>query len=440
MTRFQPPRGMRDLGPTEYADLAEVSRILESTAAAWGFRTVQTPVLEQAELFEVKSGVDIRQQLYLLTDKGGRELALRPDITPALTRYFGAACQSETKPVRLVARDRVWRYEAPQAGRFREINQFNVEQFGGRGVLCDAEIMSLFVTCLERLNLEFEVQLGDRRLLTEALRMFGVADDLQADVVRVLDKADKIEREELETALVETLSAQTLDDPLDTEASAKVANQLGEFAYLLGPTDDVLRSLEIILPGSALIQEWKELCGHLVALGVAHRCRLRPGLARGFDYYNGVLMEAVVPNTLGIGAVGGGGRYDDLTKVYGYPPTPSAGFSFGLDRIVMVRLQQSPSDGARHPIATVVGFEKPEFARNAAVAAKTLRATCNATELVYEPRSLRKIEEHAKRRRARWCLVVGDQSGSASLVDLADGRRTHGAVAELMELMHELHP
>jgi histidyl-tRNA synthetase len=425
--RFQPPRGMRDLGPAEFAELSAVIDILQSTVSLWGFRTIQTPVLEQAGLFEVKSGADIRQQLYVLTDKGGRELALRPDITPALTRYFGSSCQARTKPVRLAARDRVWRYEAPQAGRFREINQFNIEQFGGTGPVCDAELVGLFIECFERLDLNYTVQLGDRRLLTAVLTKYDIERSKHASVVRILDKADKIDRADLVASL-----SSTEERPL---VPSSTAEDLADFAYLQGQASEVLETLAQVLPNWPILQDWQEMCQHLTSLGVLERCTIRPGLARGFDYYNGLLMEAVSPNTLGVGAVGGGGRYDDLTVVYGYPPSPAAGFSIGLDRIVMLRRARDPKSANESGLDVVVGYQREAPVMGAIQAARELRSRGLMTELVYEGRNPRKIEDHAKRRGARWCLIVNTLDGGSSLLDMVRDVRTTAPVSELLETL-----
>ena len=190
----RPPRGMRDLHPGDTTVLLRMLDTLRSLSRAYGYDFVETPIIELQELFTIKSGEAILEQLYVLQDKSGRELALKPDITPSLTRYFLQHCQSDPRPVKLATSDRVHRYEAPQAGRYREIRQFNVEQFGGEGPSCDAELIRHFVQSLWELGLDdVQVLVGDRAILTEAISALTLCkpDDI-ANLVRVLDKADKV--------------------------------------------------------------------------------------------------------------------------------------------------------------------------------------------------------------------------------------------------------
>lgn len=404
--KLQPPRGMRDLGPQEASIIREVTTQLDTMARLYGYSRVETPTLEYETLFTTKSGEAIVQQLYTLEDKSGRRLALRPDVTPPLTRHYLDRYQSAQRPVRLCAAERVYRYEAPQAGRYREIRQFNVEQFGGAGVACDAEVVAHFVNSFRSISLNPEVLLGDRRILTAVVtRLLACPPETTPHVIRILDKADKLPAGEIAQELRKTI-------PMAETAGL---DALIEFAYVRGGIREALPSIRALLPVE-LVTYWEELAVLLDAACVYDACTFRPGLARGFDYYNGILMEATLPDLGLLGAVGGGGRYDDLTTAYGGAPVPSIGFSIGLDRVMAALLDaQEESDRPEIVVAATDADGLPASMR----IASRLRLQGKQVELVYQARSARKHEDFARRRGVGLAIISTDGGTNHQVV--ADG-------------------
>lgn len=398
----RPPRGMRDLHPADTSLLMMMLDKLRGLSRAYGYEFVETPILEQQELFTSKSGEAILEQLYVLQDKSGRQLALKPDITPSLTRYFLQHRQSDARPVKLATTDRVHRYEAPQAGRYREIRQFNVEQFGGEGPACDADLIRHFVQSLWELGLDdVQILVGDRNILTEAIsRLTACKSDDIEKLVRILDKADKVSSGALCQEIRSKFSPVDIPD----------IGPLIEFAYLEGPIPEILAELDRVLPGSESLTYWRELLPLLsVVPGIDSACTMRPGLARGFDYYNGVLMEAIVPSQSLVGAVGGGGRYDDLPVAYGGRPIPCIGFSLGLDRILTLLKHRGVTAGEPQK-RIYVGCVVPERLAVAAQVSDALRAAGQRSnwivELAYQPRNPRRFYDAATKAKVDWLIVM----------------------------------
>lgn len=404
------PRGTRDLlpgGEQEHIDRTRYA--VRTRLVAAGFRQVETPVFEALALFTTKAGEGIVDQLYTFRDKGGRDLALRSDITPALTRVLLNHGLGWPRPIRLLADDRVWRYEAPQSGRFREIRQINAEMFGAAGILADAEIAALLCECLDAVGLiDYEIHVGSRRLLTSLIEQLGVPQYREAEAVRLLDKADKISEEDLVRSLTAIVG----------EVCA--ADRLAQVALLSGPIEQISDAVSALCPGTEVEASVHEIQALAAVVPPSARGRLvfRPGLARGFDYYTGVLYEVVTPHLQW--AVGGGGRYDGLVESFGGPSMPAVGFSIGIDRLCLALAETgSLSEPATGSLLFMSDAASPVLIHEWSVA---LRDSGALVEVLHDKRPFSKGCDAARRRGRRFGISLDTSRGTASVRDLSLGQ------------------
>lgn len=290
----------------------------------YGFRQVQTPVLESRELMSILAGKDMTDQMYTLTDKSGRDLVIRSDITPALTRLFIQTGKSQPKPIKFSCFDRIYRYERPQEGRYREIYQINAELYGAKPPLADAELLAAFYECFAALGLpDTTVVIGYRPLLARFLLINATREDRVTEVIRVIDKRTKLSPSEFEAQLVAAGYPPKKRPVLETLLSCRGSiAETRDAIVLLAATYPQLREYAT---------KMTDILSLLPTFGIADRCMVDLGLARGFQYYTGLIFEAINPkSTL---SIGGGGRYDTLVQAFGGPPTAATGFSLGFDRI-----------------------------------------------------------------------------------------------------------
>ncbi|WP_226022767.1 histidine--tRNA ligase [Halomicrobium salinisoli] len=312
-------KGFRDFYPEEMQARRWVTDRLESVAGRYGFREIGTPALEQTQMYVDKSGEEIVEELYSFEDKGGRDVALTPELTPTVARMVVAKQQELSKPIKWYSTRPFWRYEQVQQGRFREFYQTNVDVFGSSEPDADAEVLAVAADMLTELGLtgdDFDFRVSHRDILS------GLLDSFEADVdvpeaVRAVDKRAKVDREEyfelLTAAGLSVDQAEEFDemlqvdtDELDTLAEWSGSEQVG----------DAVENLEAVLSAAE-------------DFGAREYCTVSLTTARGLDYYTGVVFECFDSTGEVSRSVFGGGRYDDLIEGFGGQPTPAVGFAPG---------------------------------------------------------------------------------------------------------------
>ena len=312
-------KGFRDFYPEEMESRRAVMDTVESTAQQYGFREIGTPALEPVEMYADKSGDEIVEELYAFEDKGGRAVAMTPELTPTVARMIVAKQQELSRPVKWVSTGPFWRYEEPQQGRFREFYQTNVDIFGSSEPTADAEILAVAADALTGLGLsadDFEFRVSHRDILGGLLASFD-ADVESREAIRAVDKREKIDREEY----------------LDLLTDAGLAeSQAIEFDDLLNTPEETLDEL-IAFAGTERVER---AVGNLQAVldatadfGVREYCTLSLTTARGLDYYTGVVFECFDSTGEVSRSVFGGGRYDDLIEGFGGQPMPAVGVAPG---------------------------------------------------------------------------------------------------------------
>ncbi|WP_297476742.1 histidine--tRNA ligase [Thermococcus sp.] len=409
MKRLEKVKGTRDLLPEEMAKRRWVFERIREVFERYNFHEVLTPTFEYTELFKLRSGEEVVEQLYAFDDKGGRNLSLRPDMTSSVARLYVNSFQNAPKPVKWYYIANMFRYEEPQSGRFREFWQAGVELIGSDKVEADAEVIALFVESYLATGLEdFTVNIGDRVLLDEFARMLGVEDDI--GLMRLIDKKDKMSREDFVGALREF--------GLSDGGVEKVLALVG----IKGLSDEVLPKAEELFTSDeakAEIKRLYELVDLLDAYGVSKWIRIDLGIARGFDYYTSIVFEAIAPNDLGIGSIGGGGRYDNLIEVFGGKPTPATGFAIGIERLIpILEWKDLTPEPKLRPEVYVIPIGKDGEVRRAAVeVVSALREAGVRGDIELTGRKVRKALDYADRLGVPYVVLIGKR-------DLAEGKIT----------------
>ena len=313
-----PLPGFRDFYPAEMAERAHIMRVWRDVARRFAFVEYDGPPLESLELYTRKSGDEIVGQLYSFTDKGDRQVALRPEMTPTVARMVGARANALRKPVRWFSVPQLFRYERAQKGRLREHFQLNVDIFGEADVTADAELVAVAIEIMRALGLssaDVRVRASDRRILTGWLSALGVSEASFPIAYAVIDKLGREPREVAierlrsggvpEAALAPILDAAqlTLDDVAARVAGTPAAEQVAAFRRF---TDGVNR-----LTGDGTA--W-------LAFDLS--------IVRGLAYYTGIVFELFDAQGE-MRAICGGGRYDTLLKGLGGPDIPALGFGLG---------------------------------------------------------------------------------------------------------------
>ncbi|NJE11040.1 histidine--tRNA ligase [Thermococcus sp. MAR1] len=407
--RLEKVKGTRDLLPEEMAKRRWVFERIREVFERYNFHEVLTPTFEYTTLFQLRSGEEVVEQLYAFDDKGGRNLSLRPDMTSSVARLYVNSFQNAPKPIKWYYMANMFRYEEPQSGRYREFWQAGVELLGSDKVEADAEVIALFVESYLATGLEdFTVNIGDRVLLDEFAKMLGVEDDV--GLMRLIDKKDKMSREDFIGALKEF--------GLNEEGVEKVLSLI----EIKGKPDEVLPKAEELFTGDeakAEIRRLYELVDLLDAYGVKERILIDLGIARGFDYYTSIVFEAIAPNDLGIGSIGGGGRYDNLIEVFGGKPTPATGFAIGIERLIPILEWKGliPEPRLRPEVYVVPIGREPELRKAAIGIVSSLRRAGVKADVELTGRKLRKALDYAGRLGVPYVVLVGKR-------DLAEGKVT----------------
>lgn len=315
--------GFREFYPEDRAILGHIFDVWRQACRRYGFREWESPVLEPLELFTEKSGEEIVRQLFNFEDKGGRQVSLRPEMTPSLARMVGARANGMAKPIRWFAVGESYRYEKPQKGRLRAFYQLNADLLGEAGPAADAELIALCADCLLGFGLtqqDFRIRISDRTLWFRYLASVGVPEANASGVLSVVDKLERGAPKDLLEAMTAALVGTACDAAqILTAARVFAATRSLEDLTQLAAGDAAM---------TARLEEWGQLLGTLRAMGFGECIVLDLTIVRGLAYYTGFVFEAF--ETGGEArALAGGGRYDALVKKLGGPDLPAVGFGMG---------------------------------------------------------------------------------------------------------------
>ena len=321
MAQFQSLPGFREFYPEAFARRNYIFRLWRQTANTFGFQEYDAPVLEPLELYKTKSGDEIEAQLFSFTDKGGREVALRPEMTPTVCRLVGEKANSLKRPIKWFSIAEFYRYERAQKGRERAFFQFNADIFGESGPEAEIELISLLVQCIRSFGLtaeDFYVRLSDRNLWFYYLEVLGFNEAQTRGILGAIDKYEKMGDDAFKGYTDEYGS-------LAPELKEKILTFLG--VKSLAVLEQIVESIggEKL---NARMADWRKLLGGLEAMGLAEFVEVDFSVVRGLAYYTGFVFEAF-DRKGELRAIAGGGRYNDLVAKLGGPALPAVGFAIG---------------------------------------------------------------------------------------------------------------
>ena len=407
--QLDPVRGMRDYVPPESEELTWICEEFRRVVERFGYREVRTPTIERFELFALKSGQEIRESMYVFKDKAGREVALRPEVTPSVIRLYLKELNAWPKPLKLYYIANVFRYDEPQYGRYREFTQAGVEILGADALTYDVELIVLLEEFYDRIGLKNrEYKVNNIGVIKKVSELAGLA---ESDVEKLLHLLDK----EMFSEAMEFLSSR---------GATKVSEILCE---LLKYRD--IRSIDHIVKVSEIMPTdiAKELdtlvkyLEYLDSLGVRYRVDL--AFARGIAYYTGIIFEVRVPN-ISV-SIAGGGRYDNLTVVYGGPQLASTGFAIGVERTLLAL--KSAGEKCKQQlkkILVVVMVDEPEVYAKIAKRLRMLRESCFITQIEVSTK-LSKLLQYANKFEFDYVMILGKREVEQGIVTIRDLREWH---------------
>lgn len=393
----------------------------------YGFSPIDTPALEHLEILTGKGSEETDKQLYRFEDHGGRAVGLRFDLTVPLARFVSQHIQELGTPFKRYQIATVWRGENTQRGRYREFMQCDFDTIGTTSTTADIETVLVVNDLLVAIGFEaFTIRVNNRLVLNGLLEKEGLADKSGA-VLRALDKLGKIGPEGV---------AKELTDKVET--TTQQADSVLQLANLSGTNTEMLAALEPLLSGNETGQrglaQLSELITAVAAAGVpAERVQLDVSIARGLDYYTGMVIETFLTELPEIGSVCSGGRYDNLAELYTSQQLPGVGASLGLDRLLAAmeelgRLEEKQTS-AEVFLPLFAADHRDDYLQLAA----SLRSAGIAVELYPEAKKLGKQLQYANRRGFGVALVLGDEefaSGECQVKNLATGESTTVALSD----------
>ena len=443
------PKGTRDFGPDEMIKRTYIFDTIKSVFRTYGFLPLETPAMENLSTLLGKYGDEGDKLFFKILNSGDFlsgvapetlqdadanrnalsvkmcEKGLRYDLTVPFARYVVQHQNEISFPFRRYQIQPVWRADRPQKGRYREFFQCDVDIIGSRSLLNEVELIEIVAAVFKKLGIRIALKMNNRKILYGIAETIGHADKM-TDITVAIDKLEKIG--------IEAVNEELLSKGISEQAVAALQPILS----LSGTNREKLRQLRAVIGGSetgiAGIDEMETIFGYVEALGTELDIELDLSLARGLNYYTGAIFE-VKAKDFAIGSICGGGRYDDLTGIFGMPGMSGVGISFGADRIydVMCGLCLYPEEAGVTTRVLFLNFgetEQPAALR----AMKQLRAAGIPCEMYPDAAKMKKQMEYANRRAIPLVVIIGSDelaAGNATVKNMATGEQQAVPLAEL---------
>ena len=429
-------KGFRDHLPAQALARERVLDVARQVYRSYGFAPIDTPALEYLEILTGKGSEETDKQMYRFTDHGGRDVGMRFDLTVPFARFAAQHVHELGLPFKRYHMATVWRGENTQRGRYREFMQCDFDTIGTTSPVADLEMVLVVHDLLATIGVgAFTIHLNDRRVLGGILARLGLA-DRSAGVLRSLDKLGKAKPE----AVAAELAAQGVD--------AEAVRTLLEMAALAGPPDTVLAGLDAVVgdapAGREGVAALRGIVAGAAAAGVpTGRVVIDPSIARGLDYYTGIVLESFLADLPGLGSICSGGRYDNLAGLYTKQPLPGVGASLGIDRLLAGLEELGRLASAETPADVfLVYFDANRLDDYLRIAA-ALRAGGMAVEFFPEPKRVGQQLKLAAKRGCPAALVIGSdefRAGTAQFKNLRTEQGTvidwHGDLQVLVDAVH----
>jgi histidyl-tRNA synthetase len=424
-------RGMRDFLPRELSKRHFVEAKVRECFRFFGYKEIETPIIESHALIAAKSGNEIRHRLFAFTDFSGRKLALRPELTASVARVVTNKLRTQPKPIRLGYIANCFRYDNPQLGRYREFWQAGFEMFGSESPIADAEIVLTNLDLMRRVGLsEAFLKIGHVGILREILNTYEVQETTQNTIMGLIDSSHQDQVKKTFTELnIPTEGQDDIQQLFALKGAQPTIFKQGETTLNKYPhAKTALANLQTIV---TLIQQSTVPNNIIVDLG----------FARGLEYYTGMIFEVYVPE-LGI-ALGGGGRYDKLVEIFGGAPMPAVGCAPGIDRIVLAidKLKRFPSLTPNEIQVIVIPVDQttPVLSKGLEIAT-SLRNRDIITHLETVGRRLRSAITHAVRQGYTHAIIIGMKDLANNQVTLRDLQAKTQQILPLDRLIQQLEP
>ncbi|WP_409200260.1 histidine--tRNA ligase [Methanobrevibacter sp. DSM 116169] len=422
---FTRPRGTRDFLFDEMEKRKEVEKVLRNTFENYAYREIKTPLFEDLKLFTTKSGEEIVDQLYNFKDKSDREITLRPEITAPVARLYLNELQKVAKPIKLYYFGSCFRYERPQKGRFRQFWQFGCELIGAKSPEGEGEVIALCNDSLNNLNLHSaDIHINHLGIIRGLFKHFDISQETQRELMVVIDKGDKellrnslkgenpiIENDELNGILLKLI---------DIVGDKSVLSKIDE---LLSKYDETQDSLN----------EFKKLIDDLESFNVKNYT-LNLGVARGLDYYTGIVFEVYIPELGAQKQVCGGGSYS-LIKIFGGEEISSTGFAFGFDRLMNAIEELNDNNEIKSSVDIYVAPFSNETRSKSYEIAQTLRSEGIKTEIDLSRKKFKKLLNHANNLNVKYVVLVGEDELKNNQVTIKDMESGEQELVKLDEII-----
>ena len=424
---FTGVKGTRDFYPADMALRNWLVDAWRRVSVRNGFQEYDGPILEHLDLYAAKSGTEIVDQLFNLTDRGGRRLAIRPEMTPTLARMVGARAPSLPRAIKWFSVPRVCRAERPQKGRLREFFQWNIDIVGVDDVLADAETILVAVDFLREVGMtpaDCSVRINSRRLVAAWLADLRVPTDQIETAYSLLDKSGKLPREALAELWDKSFGATVPFGVVEPILGVEGLDRLREMTRREGAWE----------AASAELATLERLISILDDFGITEYCNIDLSVVRGLAYYTGVVYE-VFDRATRHRAIGGGGRYDSLLQALGGPDMPGVGFGMG-DVVILDVLQEAgrlPSLGTGLDLFLIAA--EPGLEARCRQAVGCLRRGGWSVDFSYRPQSVGKLLRAAAERGAAYAVILGEETREQNLVtvkDLATGTQVRRGWEEFL--------
>jgi histidyl-tRNA synthetase len=424
---IQSVKGTRDFYPEDMAKRNFIVDLWKQVSLRNGFVEYDGPIFEYLKMYQLKSGDEIASQLFAFEDRGGRMLAIRPEITPTLARMVNQRINTLARPLKWFSVPRLCRAERPQKGRLREFFQWNIDIIGVGDCLADAEVIFCAVDYLLQTGLtgsDVIVRISSRKLIAAVLEYFGIEKGQLEAVYGVLDKKNKVPQETFEKMLEETIPDSARRQKVRQLMSVESLKQLEDFA---GCDKDANEATE----------ELKRLFNYLDIMGISEFCRFDISIVRGLAYYTGIVFE-IYDKGSELRAICGGGRYDNLLADFGGPKIGATGFGMG-DCVLGIVLEEKGLFRNLMDINNLeyfVTFAEDSLQDEAIKLIARLRRASVRADFSYKGGSLSKQLKQAGDCGAARCIIIGrefTQDGQLIIKDMNKGTQQTVQMREFLD-------
>ena len=443
------PKGTRDFGPVEMAKRNYIFNTIRSVYELYGFQQIETPAQETLQTLMGKYGEEGDKLLFKILNSGDYlskiadeelterntlrlaskicEKGLRYDLTVPFARYVVMHREELQLPFKRYQIQPVWRADRPQKGRYREFYQFDGDVVGSDSLLNEVELMQIVDTVFTRFGVRVQIKINNRKILTGIAEVIGAADKI-VDITVAIDKLDKIG--------IENVNAELREDGLSEEQIQK----LQPIIMLEGTNEQKLKTIAEVLKDSEVglkgVEETKYILGYLTSLN--NELQLDLTLARGLSYYTGAIFEVKALDTP-MGSISGGGRYDNLTGIFGMPGLSGVGISFGVDRIydVLNALDLYPKDSLNTTQVLFINFGERETAYCLPIIYK-VRAKNIRAEIYPDAAKMKKQMSYANAKQIPYVVLAGESEmneGKVTLKNMQTGEQLLLTSDELLAVL-----